>query len=93
MNDARAQWRGLQALVQEAVDQGSRAIEQVQLETAKRPFRVLEQLPAIGPVAGVVHAAHTISVMTSHAIVRTVNEAAGAALAQVIDVVASDRRR
>ena len=39
--------RGLAALVRDAVEHGSRAVEKVHLEIARRPFTVLEHVPGI----------------------------------------------
>lgn len=85
MSDAYAKWLGLQALVQDAVEHGSRAIERVQLESARRPFAILEHVPGVAEAARVVHAAHDVSVITTHAVVRAVNGAAGAAIAAAIE--------
>jgi hypothetical protein len=90
---SRSKWRGLQALVQEAVDHGSRAVERVQLESARRPFAILEHLPIVAPAARIVHAAHDVSVLTTHAVIRAVNEVAGAAVAAAIDLAERDARR
>lgn len=92
MSDARAQWRGLQALVTEAVDHGSRAVERIQLESARRPFLVLERLPGIAPIAAFVHAGYDASVIATHAIIRLANEGAGAAAAKAIDTFVPTRK-
>jgi hypothetical protein len=47
-------WRGLNALVREAVEYGSRAVERVHVATARRPFAILERIPVVAvPVRGV----------------------------------------
>ncbi len=35
-------WRGLLALVRDAVEHSSRAVERIQLDVAERPFAILE---------------------------------------------------
>jgi hypothetical protein len=73
-------WEGLLRLAGEAVEQGSRAIERVALESAQRPFAILERLPRIGRASEVVHLLFDASVTSSHGAIRLLNQAAGAAL-------------
>ena len=61
-------WRGLSALVADAVEHGSRAVERVQLDGARQTFRVLEWIPAARPVEMALRA----SVMSTHAAIRMV---------------------
>jgi hypothetical protein len=82
-------WRGLKRLVKEAVDHGSRAVEKVQIETARLPFDILEQIPPLrGPVKGI-RVVHNLSVAGVHGAVRLVNHLVGEVLEVVIDVVDS----
>ncbi len=79
--------RGLRALVTDAVEHGSRAVERVQLETARRPFDILEQIPPIRvPVRGV-RVVYDTSVSLVHGAIRLVNRAVGETLDVVIDIV------
>ena len=80
-------WRGLKALVEDAVEHGSRAVERVQLEMAQRPFGILEKIPPIAAPAKVVHQIHDVTVQGVHGVVRLVNHAAGGALDAVIDLI------
>lgn len=73
-------WRGLAALVVDAVTHGSTAIERVQKDTAARPFWVIEQIAAVAPAARVVHAVHDASVSGVHGIIRTVARGVGGAV-------------
>lgn len=73
-------WRGLKSLLQDVVEHGSRAVERVHLETARRPFAVLELIPPIAAPARVVHVVHDVVVTTSYGAVRLVNRAVGATL-------------
>jgi hypothetical protein len=84
-----ARWKGLGELVVDAVEHGSRAIERIQLQTAARPFAIIEQIPLIAPAARVAHVAHTVAVTSVHGIVRLVARTLGT----VIDVAGGDSRR
>jgi hypothetical protein len=84
---AKEKWRGLAALVQDAVEHGSRAVERVQKATAQRPFAVLEKIPSIATVAKGVHAIHDASVSSVHGAIRTVNRVAGRTITVVVDAV------
>ena len=80
-------WRGLRALVQDAVEGGSRAVERVQLETARTPFAILEQIPKVAAPAKAVHLLYEVSVASTHGMIRLVTRAVGATLELVIDAV------
>jgi len=80
-----SRWRGLQRLVEDAVEHGSRAIERVQVESARRPFAILESLPGLGPFARAVHALHDASSATTHLTIRGVNSLVGVVLRPAID--------
>jgi hypothetical protein len=71
-------WRGLVALVKDAVEHGSRAVEKVHLETARRPFGILEHIPVVAEPTRVVHVIHDATVSGVHGIVRAVARAVGA---------------
>lgn len=80
-------WRGLKSLVVDAVEHGSRAVERVQKETARRPFEILAQIPQIEvPVKGI-HLIHDASVSGVHGMIRLVTQVVGGTLDVVIDVV------
>jgi hypothetical protein len=81
----KERWRGLTALVQSAVENGSLAIERVQKETARRPFGVLEQIPEIAPVARGVHLAHDACVSTVHGTIRVVARLVGGGVGAALD--------
>jgi hypothetical protein len=84
-SNEQKRWQGLRALVQDAVEQGSLAIEKVQKETAARPFQLLESVPALARPTEVVHAVHDVAVTTTHASIRLVNRVVGRVLERVID--------
>lgn len=79
--------RGFKSLVQEAVHQGSRAIERVQIETAKLPFDVVEQIPGLKVPASGVRLIYNTGVSGVHEMIRLVNKVAGDTLDVVLDTV------
>ncbi|WP_434041070.1 MULTISPECIES: hypothetical protein [Sorangium] len=80
-------WRGLKDLVQDAVDNGSRAVERLQKHAAKLPFDLLEQIPPIAtPVRGI-RLVHDTMVSGVHVAIRLVNRVAGYTIDGVLFVV------
>ena len=80
-------WRGVRALVTDAVEHGSRAIERVQMDTAKRTFDVLE---AFGPIAApvkLVHLVHDATVGGVYGTIRVVNQVVGASVEAAFEAV------
>jgi hypothetical protein len=78
-------WRGLKALVVDAVEHGSRAVERIQMETAKTPFDLLEQIPPLAvPVKGI-REIHDTAVAGVHGMIRLVNRVTGQTLDLVLD--------
>lgn len=67
-----ARWRGLKDLLCDAVTHGASAVERVHLETARRPFVVLEHLPPIAASAHQIHQVHDALVSFSYGNVRAV---------------------
>lgn len=79
------QLRGLKALVQDAVEHGSRAIERVQIDMAKVPFDLLEKVePIREPVKGI-RLLHDTGVAYTHSMIRLVNKVTGDVIDKVID--------
>jgi hypothetical protein len=76
---ARRRWGGLVALALDGLEHGSRAIERVHVETARRAFRVLEAIPPTAPVAAVVRVTHDATVAIVHGAIRLGGRALGAA--------------
>jgi hypothetical protein len=83
-------WRGLSALVHDAVEKGSLAVEEIQKHTARRTFSILESIPPIAPVARGIHVVHDASVSSVHVAIRAVNRAVGVVVASVL---AADARK
>jgi hypothetical protein len=86
-----ARWRGLVALVRDAVEHGSRAVERIQLETARRPFTILEAIPGVAEPTRVVHAIHDATVTSVHGVVRVVARGVGATVDVALKVAESSR--
>jgi hypothetical protein len=80
-------WRGLKALVHDAVEHGSRAVERVHLDTSRRPFAILEHVPIVAGPSKVVHAVHDALVSTTYATVRVVNAVIGKAADVAFDML------
>jgi hypothetical protein len=80
-------WRGLKSLVVDAVEHGSRAVERVQKETARRPFEILALIPPLEvPVKGI-QEIHDTAVSGIHGMIRLVTRVVGGTVDVVIDVV------
>jgi hypothetical protein len=80
-----SRWKGLKALVEDAVVEASRAIEQVQKRTADRPFAVLALVPGIGEAARGVQVLHDVTLAGVHGTIRTVTRAVGKGLDVALD--------
>ena len=68
-------WRGAVALVRDAVEHGSRAVQRIQIESARRPFGIIEHIPGVAAPTRIVHGVHDASVTAVHEIIRAVNVA------------------
>ena len=77
---AMKRWRGLRALVTDAVEHGSIAIERVHKATASKPFDVLEQIPEVAAPARGARAIHDATVSSIYGAVRIVNQLVGTTL-------------
>lgn len=75
-------------MIVDAIDHGSRAVERVHLETAKRPLTILKTIPGIAGIARAVETVHEAIVTTSYEGVRTIARA----VADAIDAVVSPDR-
>ena len=63
-------WRGLVALVGDAVEHGATAVKDVHLATARRTFSVLEAIPGLAPPSRMVHRIFDLSVSATYGSVR-----------------------
>jgi hypothetical protein len=86
MSDLK-QLRGLKDLVRDAMQHGTTAVEKVHLETARRPFSVLESIAGLSePVKGI-HQVHDAVVATTYGAVRAVAQAVDKALEGALDAL------
>jgi hypothetical protein len=76
----------LKALVQDAVDQRSRAVERLQKETMRRPLEIIAQIPPLEvPGKGILEI-HDLAVTNTHAVVRVVNRVVFDTVGVLIDI-------
>ncbi|HMJ16258.1 MAG TPA: hypothetical protein VK524_32815 [Polyangiaceae bacterium] len=80
-------WRGVKNLLESAVENGSRAIERVHKETARRPFTILENIPPIALPARGIHELHDHVVSAVHGSIRITNRVVGQCLDVVFDTL------
>jgi hypothetical protein len=85
MTTKTEQLRGLQKLIETAVDQGTSAVERVHRATAARPFAVLDAIPAVSVPSRGVRLVHDAILDTVYASIRGVNHVVGSALSVAID--------
>jgi hypothetical protein len=76
--------RGLKQLVQDTVEHGSRAVERIQIEAAKRPFDLLEQIPPIKAPVQDAREIHDTIVSAVHRVIRLTNRIAGETVDRII---------
>ena len=81
--------RGLRVLVGDAIEHGSKAVEDVHKATAARTFTVLEAIHPIATPAKVVHVLHDGWLTGVYGIIRAVNTVVGKTLDVAIDVAES----
>lgn len=86
MNQQRARWRGLSALLSDAIDHGSRAVERIHMSTARRPFTLIESIPPLSAPTHLVHSAHDAIVSNTYKQIRFWN----ATVNKVVQVVLAD---
>ncbi len=86
MSETMKRWRGLRALVEDAVEHGSKAVEKVHRATADRTFTVLEAIPPIATPTKIVHAVHDLSVTTVYTSIRLANKLVGRGVELALDV-------
>ena len=81
--------RGLKDLVQSAVENASTAIERVHKDTARRPFQVLESIPAVRVPASGIHLIHDQIVSSVHGVVRLTTRVIGETVGVALDAIES----
>ena len=80
-------WHGLRALVHDAIEHGSTAVEQVHKATASRPFDILEQIPAVATPTRAVRVVHDVTVSTVYSAIRLSNRT----VSRIVDVALEAR--
>lgn len=80
-------WRGLRALVQDVVEQGATAVEQVHKRTAAVPFRLLRKIQPLDAPVRRIHALHDLALSSSYALVRLANRVVGGTVDVALDVL------
>ena len=78
--------RGLRALLEDAVDHGTSAVERIHKTTAARPFDVLDHIPPIAPAVRGVRLVHDMTVSGVYETIRQINHLVGVTLAGAIDL-------
>jgi hypothetical protein len=79
--------KGLRALITDAVEQGTSAVERVHKATAARPFDILDKIPPVAPGARGVRIIHDATVAGVYETIRQVNRLVGASLSAALDVI------
>lgn len=85
MNKNIQHFRGLQALVTDAIEHGTKAIEQVHLRTAKRTFDVLEEISPIADPSKQIHNIHDNVVANVYSTIRSVNQLVGKTIESTLE--------
>ena len=79
--------RGLAALLRDVLEHGSRAAERLQLDSAARPFALLEAMPTLAGAATIGQAVHDGAVTAMHGILRGAATIVHATAEIVLDVI------
>lgn len=85
--------RGLRSLVEEAVEHGSKAVEDVHKATAARTFVVLEAIEPIAAPARIVHTVHDLWLSGVYGMIRVGNRVVGKTIEVAIDVADAEAPR
>jgi hypothetical protein len=80
-------WRGLRALLETAVEEGSSAVERVHMATARRPFEILKQIPPIERPVRDIQTVHDAVVSGVYNAIRSVNHLVGEGLDGVLTLL------
>jgi hypothetical protein len=63
-------WKGLSSMIGDAVEHGSMAVERIHMATARRPFEIIEKIPAVATPTKVVHGVHDAIVTQTYKQIR-----------------------
>ncbi|HET8935117.1 MAG TPA: hypothetical protein VFN67_16830 [Polyangiales bacterium] len=72
---SRERWLGLSALLADAVEHATVAVERIHMQTAQRPFKLIEQIPPLAAPAHLVHEVHDTLVTLTYRQIRFWNKA------------------
>jgi len=72
------------ALLEDAVDRGTREIQDIQETLSARPYDMLQTIPAVGSVSNLVRRWHFASMRATYAAIRLLNRASGLVLRAAI---------
>lgn len=87
MSETIKRLRGLKDLIRDGIEHGSAAVEKVHLETANRPFAVLEHVPPIAIPSKGVHAIHDATAKTVYQIIRIVGHVVTESVDVALDAI------
>jgi hypothetical protein len=86
-------WRGLKDLIQDAVENGSRAIEEVHAQAGRWVFDLLERVPPLATPARLARSLQQAVIARTYETIRLVNRAVGGLVGVVIDAAAAEPRK
>ena len=78
-------WRGLKDLIEDAIDQGSRAIEEIHGQAGGWVFDLLEQVPPLAKPARLARSLQQTVIARTYGTIRLVNRVVGGIAAIAID--------
>jgi hypothetical protein len=85
MNQQRTRWLGLSALLADAIEHGSKAVERIHMSTARLPFEIIESIPPLAAPTHLIHELHDAIVGNTYNQIRfwnaAINKVVQAALA------------
>ncbi|MEE4377970.1 MAG: hypothetical protein V2J55_10750 [Candidatus Competibacteraceae bacterium] len=79
------QVRGLKDLIQETVEAGTNAAEQVHQSIAKQPYAVLKRIPLIAPPARIIERCQHALTSGIYQSIRVVNQVSGSLATKALD--------
>jgi len=91
--DIVKRWRGLKDLIEDAIDQGSRAIEEVHGQAGRWVFDLLERVPPLATPARRVRALQQTVIARTYGTIRLVNRLVGGIVTVAIDVAETAPRK
>jgi hypothetical protein len=86
-------WRGLKDLVEDAVDHGSRAVEEVHGQAGRWVFDLLEQVPPLATPARLARSLQQVAIARTYGTIRLANRVVGGIVTIALDVAASAPRK